>query len=201
MPEDAAVGPIDRRRGRSRCFGSSPSRGRIRARHLQPKARSVEARRRQVSPHSAHQDQHGQPAMRIPTGSTLEWPTGPSVAALLQVVDEPLKIGYTCRGAGPGLLEVAAGGAGIQKGVTNPAVIGEEERDAVAVLPGFIDVPLGFIVLDGLLIVAERLAGVPGMSVEGAQLVFGDATFSVIVGGGDVQGLPVAGQGCIQVFQ
>ena len=45
---------------------------------------------------------------------------------------------------GPGLLEVAQGGASIQEGVIYAASIGEEGRKVVANLPGSVDVSAGF---------------------------------------------------------
>ena len=48
--------------------------------------------------------------------------------------------------AGPGLLVVVQGSAGIQESVADPAVLGEEGRDVVAGLPGPADVSASFVV-------------------------------------------------------
>src|SRR5580700_832615 len=96
-----------------------------------------------------------------------------SAAALFQIGDELLGAGRLGGGAGPGLLVVVQGGARVVQRVADPAVSGEEERDVVASQPGGVGVPPGFAVLDGLLGVAERLAGVPGAPVDEAELVFG----------------------------
>ena len=52
---------------------------------------------------------------------------------------------------------------------------------------------------DGLLEVAERLAGVPGPPGDVAELVLSQASLVVVFGRGQVQGLLVATQGGVQV--
>ena len=93
------------------------------------------------------------------------------MAALLQVGDElpcaVCAVGCT----GPGLPVVVQGSACIVESVADPGVLGEEDGDVVASLPGYIDVPPGFLVLDGLLVVAKRLAGVTRQAVKVAEII------------------------------
>ena len=77
-----------------------------------------------------------------------------SALTLFQVSDEPSRSvgGADC--ARPDLLEVAQGGPRILQGVADPMVPGEEGRDVVAGLPGSVDVSPGFVVMNGLPVVA-----------------------------------------------
>ena len=71
----------------------------------------------------------------------------------------------------------------------------------MAGLPGSVDVPAGFLVLDGSLVVAQRLADIPGPREDDAELVLDDCPGFVVVGGGEVQGLLVAAEGGVEVLQ
>jgi hypothetical protein len=127
--------------------------------------------------------------VRAPAACPNRWPVRLSAAALLQVGDEPLGVGCAGGAAGPDLLMVVQGGAGIQQGVTDAAVPGEEQRDVVANLPGRIYVFPRFEVLDGLLVVAQRLASVTGPTVDVAELALGDGAGLVVAGRGETEGL------------
>jgi hypothetical protein len=87
------------------------------------------------------------------------------------------------------------------QGVAGPPGIVEEEGDVVAGLPGSEGGAPGFVVLDGLLVVAQRLAGVPGPAVDGAELVLGDGPLLVVADGRQVQCLPVVAEGGVEMLQ
>ena len=108
------------------------------------------------------------------------------MAAPLQAGDELLGVGCVGVGAGSGLLEVVQGGAGIQEGVTDPAGTGQEQRDVVAGLPRSVDFSASFVVPEGLLVVAQRLAGVTGPAVDDAELVLQNCAKFMIVGEGKI---------------
>lgn len=81
------------------------------------------------------------------------------------------------------LSELSPGGACAQQGVADPAVVGEQEDDAFSGLPGSVDVSPGFVLLDGLLVMPERLPSVPGPHVDVAELVLEEGSLFVVVRG------------------
>src|SRR5262245_38176219 len=85
--------------------------------------------------------------------------------------------------------------------VTDPAVVGEEEGDVVTGLPGSVEVAPDFFVVDGLLVVAQRVAGVPDPLLDDAELVLGDGLTLVVLGVVQVQRLLVAVERGVKVFQ
>jgi hypothetical protein len=97
-------------------------------------------------------------------------------------------------------LVVVQGGAGIQQGVADPASIFQEQGDVVAGLPGSLDVAPGFVLLEGLLVVAHRLAGVTGPAVDDAELVLDAGAHFVVVGGGEAEGLLTVANRSVEVF-
>ena len=111
-------------------------------------------------------------------------PDGVLPAVLLQGSDELLGLGCFGGGARAGLPVVVQGGARVVQRVADPAVTREGDGDGLASLSGSVDISPCFLVLDGLLIVAQRLAGVPGPSEDDAKLVLDDCACLVVVGGG-----------------
>src|SRR5207247_8349272 len=125
----------------------------------------------------------------------------PSAVVLLQFGDKlPRPVCAVC-GAGPGLLIVVQGGSGVLQSVPDPTVISKQDGDVLAGPPRCVNVSPDFMVLDGLLVVAERLAGLPRPAVNVAEFVLGDAARFVVVKGGEVHGLLVAAQCGVEVFQ
>ena len=113
---------------------------------------------------------------------------------LFQVGDEPPCPLGGVDGAGPGLLEVVQGGASIKQGVADPADPGEDQPDVEAGLPGPVDVSPSFFMPNGLLKVAQRLAGVTGPHIDDAELILSVCASLVVVGGGETKGLLIVAQ-------
>src|SRR5262249_17763094 len=138
---------------------------------------------------------------RAPACPSLTRPTHVSVFALLQVGDEPLSGGRTGGCAGPGPVVVVQGSTRVVQGVVGSPGISEEEGDGEAGPPGSVDVAPGLFVLDGLLVMAQGLPGVPRPPEDVAELVLVDTPVLVVVGVVQVQGLLVVAEGGVEVLQ
>ena len=104
-------------------------------------------------------------------------------------------------GAGAHPLEVAQGGAGVEQRVGAAAVAFEEEGDVEAGPPGAVGVAAGLLVGDGLLVVAQGLAGIPRHAVDVAELAVDCGEVFGVVGGEEGQGLLEVVQGGVEVGQ
>jgi hypothetical protein len=93
------------------------------------------------------------------------------------------------------------GGAGVLQGVARAAGGLEEDGDVVAGLPGPVGVAAGYFVPEGLLVVVQRLPGVPGLAVDDTELLVGDPEVSSVVDGKEAQCLLVAVKGRVLVLQ
>jgi hypothetical protein len=108
---------------------------------------------------------------------------GRSLAVLLEAGDEPLGVGGLAGGAGSDALVVMDCCAGVVQGVAGTVIALEQESHVEPGLAGSVDVPAGFMVLDGLLVVVQGLPSVPGSAVDVAELVVGDSEIGGVVGG------------------
>jgi hypothetical protein len=94
-----------------------------------------------------------------------------SAVALFKVGDELPRAVAGVGGTGAGLLVGVQDDACVVQGVPGPAITGKEERDVVACLPGSVDVPPGFFMLEGSLVMTERLWGVTRPPVDAAESI------------------------------
>src|SRR4051794_19577389 len=93
------------------------------------------------------------------------------IVALLQFGDELFgdsRLGGGTRAHLPVIME---GGAGIVRCITDPSISSEDLGNMMANCSSSVNVSLGFMVLYGLVVMAQRLAGVTERTVDVAELL------------------------------
>jgi hypothetical protein len=102
-------------------------------------------------------------------------------------------------GAGADTFEVVEGREGVAQRIAGSAGLFEEKGDVTAGSAGLVGVAHGITVVDGLLVVMQSLTGGMGLAADVAELVMADGKGSGVVCGGQIEGLLVASQGCVEV--